>query len=284
MTCTSPVKMKLFDIEVPCRKCQACRIAYSAEWAMRLQHEAHYWDKKSFVTLTYADEYLPPGGVLIKADLQKAIKRLRFATEAKVKYFAVGDYGDLMGRPHFHMILFGMDDTDHKISATIKYLAEKGPLVEAWGMGNVYIGTVTSASCRYVTDYIFKVFNGEKAKEAYGEKPPPFKLLSKGIGKKWVDENQDYLKDNLTKVTVEGKPHPIPRYYLDKMKIDKEDLSKLRAIFRHEAKERKYKRLAEFGIEGEKLKDYLISSRYQRDIELSQLAERKRKRRALRSL
>lgn len=284
MTCTSPIKLKLFDIEVPCRKCLACRIAHSKEWAIRLQHEGGYWERKSFVTFTYSDDKLPPGGSLVKADLQKAMKRLRWDWKEKLKYFAVGDYGDLMGRPHFHVILFGMDDEDHQLHPRIKYLAEKGPLVDAWGMGNVYIGNVTAASIRYVTDYVFKAFNGEKAKEVYGNKLPPFKLVSKGMGLSWVNQNQQYLQDNIIKLTVRGKNNPIPRYYLDKMLLDKDELSTVRAAMRTRAKERNLKRLAELGIEGESLKHYLKSSRYQRDLELQAAAKRKRDKHKLSNL
>ena len=46
-------------IEMPCGNCLACKIQRSREWAMRLLHELEYWEKATFITLTYAPEHLP---------------------------------------------------------------------------------------------------------------------------------------------------------------------------------------------------------------------------------
>ena len=62
---------------VPCGKCLACRIARRQEWSMRVIHELAGYKDAVFLTLTYADEHLPPNGSLVVADLQKFIKRLR---------------------------------------------------------------------------------------------------------------------------------------------------------------------------------------------------------------
>lgn len=273
--------MKLFNIEVPCRKCLACRIAHSREWAIRLMHENAEQKKSGFVTLTYGDEYLPKDGSLIKADLQKYLKRLRYIIEPKkIKYFAVGDYGEIKGRPHFHLIEFGLERDDHEMQEL--YVTE-GPLLDAWGMGNVFLGTVTAASCRYVTDYIFKAFDGSKAKEKYGDKLPPFKTVSQGMGLAWVKRNQQYLEDNLC-LTVNGQKYKLPRYYYSKMDGDKENISKLRAVFRSIDEERKLKRLKDKGISGEVLIEYLSSSRYQRNLELVANQKRKSERLSLKKL
>ena len=44
---------------------------------MRVIHELAGYKDAVFLTLTYADEHLPPNGSLVVADLQKFIKRLR---------------------------------------------------------------------------------------------------------------------------------------------------------------------------------------------------------------
>ena len=69
--------------------------------------------KTRFLTLTYADEHLPPNGSLVVADLQKFIKRLRkhYAKRnngIKLRYYACGEYGDRYGRPHYHAIICGL--------------------------------------------------------------------------------------------------------------------------------------------------------------------------------
>ena len=87
MQCTSPVRLMpkrnqfgrwtLNPSEypdgllVPCGKCLACRISKRREWSVRMLHELSSYDDAVFLTLTYADEFLPPNGSLDKAELQK---------------------------------------------------------------------------------------------------------------------------------------------------------------------------------------------------------------------
>ena len=57
-----------------------------------------------------------------------------------------------------------------------------------------------------------KSYNGEKAKEVFGDKQVPFVLMSKGIGKKFALENKKQLEENLG-VMVNGHMMSLPRYY-----------------------------------------------------------------------
>lgn len=110
MQCTKPVFLAREGLNVPCGKCMACRIARSREWTTRLIHELSYWDKASFVTLTYDNEHLPSDNSLSVRHWQLFMKRLRKQVEPlKIKYFASGEYGDKFGRPHYHAIIFGLD-------------------------------------------------------------------------------------------------------------------------------------------------------------------------------
>ena len=77
--------------EIPCGKCIACRLEYSKQWANRCMLEAREHEENQFITLTYADEYLPKTkGINIETgeidyeyatlkpeDLQKFMKDLR---------------------------------------------------------------------------------------------------------------------------------------------------------------------------------------------------------------
>lgn len=49
------------QIEVPCKKCIGCRLAYSKEWANRCVLEAKEWKHNYSITLTYDTEHLPDG-------------------------------------------------------------------------------------------------------------------------------------------------------------------------------------------------------------------------------
>ena len=89
--------------------------------------------------------------------------------------------------------------------------------------GLTYHGTVTFESARYVTDYVLKKYNGRKATEEYGDKQIPFCLMSKGLGKQFVMENQEYLNAHQG-FTVKGQKVGLPRYYQDKMDINKQQI------------------------------------------------------------
>lgn len=202
MQCTKPFTYK--GMILPCGKCRACRIAKSREWSTRLMHESDYHKKSAFVTLTYSNENLPVNGVLIKSDLQKFIKRLRRDLDyenRKIKYYACGEYGEKYGRPHYHLILFGIDGYE-----------DKKVIEENWSKGLIHTGSVTYDSCRYVCDY----FNKDDRREKYPNGVLPFKVQSNGIGKKYIQKNEKNLVSNGF-VRVKGVKTSIPRYYKNKL-------------------------------------------------------------------
>lgn len=107
-------------IKIPCGHCVGCRSAQAKEWSNRLLMESLYHEKVYFVTLSYCDEFaiwkpscdLDTGEAcdrqtLYKKDLQNFIKRLRKKfCNSKFRYYAVGEYGPVSGKPHYHLILF----------------------------------------------------------------------------------------------------------------------------------------------------------------------------------
>ena len=89
----------------PCRQCLHCRINKSREWSHRIMLEASSFKHNSFITLTYASNPVS----LQPKHLQDFIKRLRRRLDEyqnKVRFFAVGEYGDVSERPHYHIALF----------------------------------------------------------------------------------------------------------------------------------------------------------------------------------
>lgn len=167
-------------------------------------HELESWKDSTFVTLTYDDDHLPlledGSPTLERPDLVKYIKRLRRDFEPiRIKYFAAGEYGENTDRPHYHAILFGVGADDKRID-------------ENWLMGFTYSGTVTYQSARYVASYLYKKYDGMLAEQVYGQRTIPFALQSKGLGKKWVVNNEKYIRDN-EYITINGSAMPIPRYY-----------------------------------------------------------------------
>ena len=104
--------LKVKGIPFPCGQCLACRINRRRVWTNRLLLESLDHEHNSFITLTYADEFLPisptkPVPTLCKRDAQLFLKRLRKRLTFPIRYYLCGEYGGLNGRPHYHAILFG---------------------------------------------------------------------------------------------------------------------------------------------------------------------------------
>ena len=91
---TQPKHATGVSMKVPCGVCVSCRLDKSKEKAIRCIHEAMMHEQNCFLTLTYSNENLPGGGNLRHRDFQKFMKRLRFKTGKKVRFYMCGEYGD----------------------------------------------------------------------------------------------------------------------------------------------------------------------------------------------
>lgn len=203
---------------VPCGKCLGCRIAKRQEWALRLIHEYVYNKPAVFVTLTYDDQHLPRTILgemtLRKIDLINYHKRLRKNTKRKIKYYACGEYGEKFGRPHLHEILFGFDNTKEDLEI----------IQNEWPFGHVHLGNVEIDSIRYVTQYIDKKLSGTLLDEQLDKFiTPTFKVSSQGLGAEYAKNNEKLIK-NGGKLTYNGIPVGIPRYYLKIFGLTKQDI------------------------------------------------------------
>jgi len=99
------------DVIHPCGQCLPCRINQRNARAGRILLESTRWSTSYFITLTHATDtvrFNENGDlVLNKPDLQNFLKRLRKNIGGqKFKYHAVGEYGDKLQRPHYHLALF----------------------------------------------------------------------------------------------------------------------------------------------------------------------------------
>lgn len=89
-----------------CGQCLHCRINQSRIWQTRLLLESRSSFDSTFLTLTYDDENIPWDYNLVKEDLTKFLKRYRKRLGHKIRYYAIGEYGDETWRPHFHLAIF----------------------------------------------------------------------------------------------------------------------------------------------------------------------------------
>lgn len=153
MLCSKPYRQGV--LEYGCGQCMPCRINKRRLWVSRLMLECHVQPHAQFVTLTYDKAHVPLDGSLQPRDLTLFLKRLRKAVFPDVlRYFAVGEYGDISRRPHYHLVLFGVREPGSRVGTD-------GVIRRAWSVdgvpiGYVYIGDVTPESCNYVVGYVCK--------------------------------------------------------------------------------------------------------------------------------
>lgn len=194
-------------LRLPCGGCVGCRTAQAKAWAFRCQLELEQHDRAAFTTLTYCDEKLPP--TLRRRDLQLFVKRARKALgkSRRLRFFACGEYGETSERPHYHAILYGVDDRDRDLIA------------DTWAAGRTQTVNVTPAAIAYTAGYCAKKIGwrvqsaGERVDYATGEVyqwQPPFIQMSRrpGIGasaRRFVSSWRSFAVQN-------GHRMPVPRY------------------------------------------------------------------------
>lgn len=168
MLCAAPYKLGVS--EFGCMKCLPCLRYRKSLWAARLMLEKLLHESSSFVTLTYDEEHLPCDGCVSVKDAQLFLKRLRQRmVPAKLRYFIVGEYGDVTRRPHYHAVLFGC--VDQKM------------LTESWGLGHCHMGELTVQSAAYVVSYTVKGMTTVADQRLKGLRPEFARMsLRPGIG------------------------------------------------------------------------------------------------------
>lgn len=223
-------------IPVPCGKCNDCIYSRIVSWQFRLECEyLHSEFRPLFVTFTYDKhhvkrglEYDKPNGrayvrhILESRDMTLYWKRLRFARFNKfknrwasfgycplsekpssIKYWYVGEYGTKRKRPHYHAILFGIDDLRL--------------IQDTWEHGHVDIRFMDSPSTSvgYCLKYLFK----KNSYSPCGFKP--FMRASKGIGSCYINRetvryhNSDF--ENCFVSTLGDVKLTLPKYLKDRI-------------------------------------------------------------------
>lgn len=196
-------------IDYPCGQCLKCRINKRREWTFRLMLEMRAYDYCYFVTLTYADEYLPNRyiwgykrdgtpkwtGSTCKEDLTNYLKRLRYYA-GKLRFYAVAEYGEGKGsRPHYHIIVFSNRDFKIKFGKDEngKTIIEDSLFHRSWFNDSIVDIAIIPSSrdcgkvAAYVAGYVVKKLTNYKSlEEEYGKlkNETEFSTMSKhpGIG------------------------------------------------------------------------------------------------------
>jgi len=215
------------SFQVPCQKCKGCRVDRSREWAVRCSHEVQMAPRSCFLTLTYDDEHLPADYSIHVRTLQLFLKRLRDSiAPTKIRFFAAGEYGDKDDRPHYHALIFNYDFNDKiifKKKPTLLYTSQA--LSKLWTYGFSTIGTANYQSAAYCARYSIKKIGGDLAAHHYQrthpvtgiqtQVQPEFSTQSRrpGLGYSWFKKyKSDVFPSDF--LVVDGKKHPVPKYYL----------------------------------------------------------------------
>lgn len=158
----------------------------------RIMLEASLHANNAFITLTYSDETLPASGSLIRKDLQDWLKRLRKAiSPARVRYYAVGEYGEISQRPHYHVAMFGYSNClrgrsrlglmNELVTIERKCCPNCDLIAATWQKGGIYVGALEIKSAQYVAQYVMKKMTSMQDPRLHG-RWPEFALMSRRPG------------------------------------------------------------------------------------------------------
>lgn len=263
MKCLSPLRLKRpvlsehVFLDTPCGKCMACLSNKRSEWQTRLEVELKHATNAWFITLTYDDKNLPfvtKDGIitiglentihsfdemyptLLESDVQKFFKRLRKKqaqfTKEQIRYFYVGEYGGQTTRPHYHLLLFNLNNDERVVHLQT---------LQAWKKGFVYVGKVEPASIAYCTNYIIN----PEIDVPLGVKPPYARQSRRpAIGHQYINEYKNYHRndtDNHVYTSPTGVKRNLPRYYKEKIFSKQERAAMRLKLSAAETKKYKYK-------------------------------------------
>lgn len=160
---------------VRCGRCRPCRVAVKQEWVNRAEFEHRRAGVSSFVTLTYDEPHLPADRSVsrpeIRAFLQRLRKRLQRCGDARLssvrfRPWGPAEYGERFGRPHYHVILFGLDPClveSHVKAAWVDGVGDP--------KGNVHVGLLDRGGISYVAQYCVKHMTSKRDDRLDGRAP-----------------------------------------------------------------------------------------------------------------
>lgn len=230
-------------LEFPCNKCIGCRVDRSRAWAVRCLHESQMHDQNCFLTLTYDDEQLPADYSVDLAHYQKFLKRLRESVPQQIRFFGCAEYGDKGDRPHYHFLIFNYRPTDlvlHSRKNNIPLYTSK-KISKLWQYGFSTVGELTYQTAAYCARYVIKKIGGDRAADHYQrvhpltgklvQVKPEFSTSSRrpGLGATWLEKyKSDIFPSDF--VVVDGKKHPVPKFYTRQLMEEEQRAVKRRRV------------------------------------------------------
>lgn len=171
-------------------------------WTHRIMLEALQHTENCFLTLTYEPLKTPLTSsslaTLQPKDLSDWLKRFRKAIHPlKIRFYAVGEYGDDNWRPHYHLALFGYPHcrfgntlgnkppSYHRITPQPSCCDVCDLVRDTWGKGKIFSGDLSPNSAQYVSGYVTKKMTaGDGWENFLVDRHPEFARMSNrpGIG------------------------------------------------------------------------------------------------------
>ena len=236
------------SIPCPCNKCIPCLINRKRLWTHRILLESYAHEHNAFITLTYTDENLcfknPKTdeellhSTLNPLHLKNFIKRLRRATDPqRLRFYAVGEYGDKSWRPHYHLALFGYEPCWYGSTRKDKHAKGKpccppcDLIFNKWKFGGIDNATVENDSAGYIAGYVTKKLTKADDTRLLGRHPEFARQSNRpGIGALCIETLADTLfakfgKNALTEhsdvplsLTHGSRSLPLGRYLRGKLR------------------------------------------------------------------
>lgn len=205
MKCLAPIKVynKYTGrcLWVSCNRCSHCLENTRDDWLFRLDYELKFSYLGVHCTLQFSDDYIGDN-VLNKRDLQLFFKRLRH--DIDFRYYAIGEYGTLDRRKHYHVAFF--------VKSIIHFVDFRDFVIKNWPYGYVFFTRLKHRRIAYVLHY--------HVRPKVVDEKPTFQLFSKGLGEYFCDDNElrDFCLRNNTVFVVnnKGNKQRLPRYYRKK--------------------------------------------------------------------
>lgn len=226
---------KLTLYQLPCGKCEGCRVAQMQQWQFRAECELKNHADNAFITLTVDEPHMNevfPFYMVRHRFFQLFMKKLRKGLKTtKIRYIMCAEYGTHTLRPHYHVIVFGWFPPDYQYFYTGKTgytVYTSDCLNRLWtnsdgdSLGYHTVSVANSQTVRYLVGYVMK-----KSGSLYypGFAPPYLRVSTRpAIGLDWyrkygdsvfahsgLNFPNDYVYLGRSKISV-------PRYYVKKFK------------------------------------------------------------------
>lgn len=205
----------------------------------RLRKEYYFYELRNFLTsLGRFDCLLKQNGQPRKYPVLPNEYKDLFKP-SKIRYILCGEYGELKTRPHYHLVIFGVDFAFDSTFARYSWKKRKNVVLhhnnflsDLWRFGEVTVDCVNYHTCNYVARYVTKkIHNYNKAQKdvdvashIYQGRLPEFCRQSNrpGIGfdyfvnnaKKIISDRHLYFKNMKGEIKEVG----LPDYYKTLMK------------------------------------------------------------------